>query len=295
MRLTRSNPKDYESLRSLVHHATRGAQTVVMQAGHFLLYYDKERGNILPCLEEALTEPSHAQIRMDYSRFPKLTWQLGLRLLASLSAPKKYVMIVVNDWQYLPSTANRADFYSQNKSLPTSYSEELSRYVGRIALFEPRKVTAGVSTAPFFGEMNLRNRYQRHVSKLITAGKLPQKAVLESRNNGVFCSLPDLAGVQREVYCSGKTGDCTGEIAEMLHEASARANATCFVNLYPLVCREFVELGSQFAVELLGATCTTVLNLGFQSTAVDDSIQLIETTEATLHQFTPNSSSSQVT
>lgn len=289
MRLTRYFPKDYESLRSLVHQAARGAQTVVMQAGHFLLYYDNSSAKILPCIEEALTEPRHTEIKHDYSRFPVLTWHLGLRLLATISATKKRVMVVVNDWQYLPKMVNRADFYSEYRNLPKCYAEELARYSGHITLFEPKAVSTGVSTAPFFGEMNLRNRYQRHVSKLIADGKLPPRAILETRNKHGFCSLPDLAGVHREVYCSGKTGDCTGEIAEMIHEASTRDGATCFINLYPLVCREFVELGSQFAVELLGAPCSTILNLGFQSTAVHDCIQLIETTEATLQQQPDNS------
>ena len=285
MTLKRYFPKDYESLRELVQKAAQEAEIVVMQAGHFLLYHDPGSGKILPCVDEALIEPRHAEIKKDYAQFPILTWQLGLRLLAPLSAPVKQVMIVVNDWQYLSKTCNRADFYSGNKQLPKSYAEELDRYSKTIALFEPKKIKTGTSTAPFFGEMNLRNRYQKHVRKLIAANKLPPGAVLQAKDNDVYCSLPDLAGIQREVYCSGKTGDCAGEIAEMIHEASARARATCFINLYPLVCREFVELGSQLAVDLLGSTCKTVLNIGFQSTAVRDYNQLLQTSEATLHQL----------
>ena len=288
MRLTRHFPKDYESLQRLVHRAARDADTVVMQAGHFLLYYDQETGNILPCIPEALDDPRHAGIRADYAQFPIITWSLGLRLLASLSASTKRIMAVVNDWQYLPKSANRADFYALHSRLPKSYEEELRRYSSTITLFEPKRSKSGVATAPFFGEMNLRNRYQRHVSKLIAAEKLPRGAVLQTQNNTVFCSLPDLAGVQKEVYCSGKTGDCAGEIAEMIHEASSRAGATFLINLYPLVCREFVEFGSQLAVDLLGSTCKTVLNLGFQSTSVRDHNHLIASTEATLHQWSAN-------
>jgi len=285
MRLTRHFPKDYESLQRLVHRAVRDADTVVMQAGHFLLYYDQETGKILPCIPEALGDPRHAAIRADYAQFPIITWGLGLRLLASLSTSTKRIMAVVNDWQYLPKSANRADFYAAHGRLPKSYEEELGRYSSTITLFEPKRSKTGVATAPFFGEMNLRNRYQRHVSKLIAAEKLPRGAVLQTRKNAVFCSLPDLAGVHKEVYCFGKTGDCAGEIAEMIYEASSRGGATSVINLYPLVCREFVEFGSQLAIDLLGSTCKTVLNLGFQSTAITDCNQMIETTEATLHQW----------
>ncbi len=70
----------------------------------------------------------------------------------------------------------------------------------------------------------------------------------------------------------------------MMYEANSRAGAACFINLYPLVCRDFVERGSELAVELLGATYKTILNIGFQSTAVQDCNHLIETTEATLLQ-----------
>jgi hypothetical protein len=260
-----------------------------MQAGHFLLYYDKETGKIIPCIPEALNDPRHAGIRADYGQFPIITWRLGLRLLDSLVASAKRIMIAVNDWQYLEKGCNRADFYAQQKKLPGSYEQELVRYSKDISLFQPKPLKSGDSTRPFFGEMNLRNRFQRHVSKLMKSGKLPSSVIHHSSNGMVTCSFPDLAGIQREVYCSGKSGDCAGEIAEMIHEASKHSGVTCFINLYPLVCREFVELGSQLAVELLSSSCKTVLNLGFQSTAVRDEDQLIATTEATLHRW-PDSS-----
>ena len=284
MRLTRHFPKDYKSLQQLVHQAARETDTIVMQAGHFLLYYDQPTGKIIPCIPEALNDPRHAGIRDDYAQFPLLTWCLGLRLLASISASSKRIMVAVNDWQHVPKTANRADFYSAHAQLPASYAEELTQYSDSITLFEPKRSKPNTGTAPFFGEMNLRNRYQRHVSKLVAADTLPRRAILDFEY-GTKCSFPDWAGVPKEVYCSDKTGDCAGEIAEMIYDASSRAGATCVINLYPLVCREFVEFGSQLAVDLLGSTCKTVLNLGFQSTSVRDSNHLIETTEATLHQW----------
>jgi len=269
MRLTRHFPRGYESLRALVHQAADDSQSVVMQAGHFLLYYDSVDGRILPCLAESLVEARHAEIKNNYAQFPILTWRLGLRLLASLPARDKRIMVVVNDWQYLSKKGSRADFYANHRYLPESYVAELARYSDPVTLLEPKKIKMGTSTAPFYGEMNLRNRYQRHTAGI--AQKPPS------------CSLPDAAGVQKEVYCSYQAGDCAGEIAEMIYEASSRAAATCFINLYPLVCREFVEKGSQLAVDLLGSTCTSILNIGFQSTAVLDCNQLIETAEATLH------------
>jgi hypothetical protein len=288
MHLNRYFPKNYEAILGLAHKASQGADTVIMQAGHFLLYNDPANNKILPCLDEGLVESRHDEIRQNYAQFPILTWRLGLRLLASLPASAKHIMVVVNDWQYLSKGSNRADFYANYAHLPGSYADELARYSGAISLFAPKKTKPGTSTAPFFGEMNLRNRYQRHVTKLIAAKKLPQQAVLQTCGNTVHCTFPDLAGFQREAYCSGQAGDCAGEIAEMIHDAGSRGGAACFINLYPLVCREHVELGSQWAVDLLQSTCGTVLNLGFQSAAVRDERHLIETAEATLHQRLSN-------
>ncbi len=121
-----------------------------MQAGHFLLYYDEVSGGILPCLSEYLVDPRHSEIRRGYTQFPILTWCLGLRLLASLSAHDRRIMVVVNDWQYLSKAGNRADFYAKHARLPESYSEELARYADTITLFEPERTKTGTSTAPFF-------------------------------------------------------------------------------------------------------------------------------------------------
>ena len=288
MRLTRHFPKDYESLQQLVHQAARGADTVVMQAGHFLLYYDQKTGGIIPCIPEALDDPRHAGIRADYAQFPIITWRLGLRLLDSIAVPTKRIMVVVNDWQYLGKSSNRAEFYAQYKHLPDSYQQELLDHSKDISLFQPEPLKSGESTRPFFGEMNLRNRYRGHVSKLIKAGKLPANAVQHTNNGIVTCSFPDLAGVQREVYCSGKMSDCAGEVAEMIHTADQDGGATCFISLYPLVCREFVELGTQLAVDLLGSACKSVLNIGLQSTAIHDCDQMLGTAEVTLHQWASN-------
>lgn len=289
MRLTRHFPKTYETLQRLVQQAAHDADSVVMQAGHFLLYFDKETGKIIPCIPEALDDPRHEAIRADYAQFPMITWRLGLRLLDSLAVANKRIMVVVNDWQYLGKDSNRAEFYAQQKCLPKSYEREMLHHSKDITLFQPKLPKSGESTFPFFGEMNLRNRYRGHVSKLIKAGKLPENIVRHSSNGTVTCSFQDLAGVQREVYCSEKMSDCAGEVAEMIHDANKEGGATCFISLYPLVCREFVELGSQLAVELLGSSCKTVLNLGFQSTSVTDEDHLIATTEATLHWW-PDSS-----
>ncbi|MCU1276010.1 MAG: hypothetical protein JWO48_3441, partial [Bryobacterales bacterium] len=244
-----SYPKDFAALRTLALQAAQGARTVVMQAGHFLLFSDETTGEILPCLEEYMAAPHNAARREDYAQFPILTWRLGLRLLESLSAPDKRVMVVVNDWQYVAPDSDRAEFYANHKRLPDSYIAELKRYASTITLFEPANRKRN-STYPFFGESNLRNRYKRHVEKLIRHNRLPVQAIRDSKDGIAVCSLPNPHGQIEEIYCSSGTGDCAGEIAEMIYDANERAGATCFINLYPVVCKAYAVRGSRLAVDL---------------------------------------------
>jgi len=278
-------PKDFQSLYNFVRESTLGADSVVFQAGHFLLIHDEQKNTIYPCIHAKGTT-SHQMDRCDtHGRFPILTWKLALRLLAKLNIPQKHIMVVVNDWQYLPKGVDRSTFYAANNDLPESYLEAMSKYVDSILILEPKPVKKSVSTAPFFGEMNLRNRYHRHMSKLIASGNLPPNAKVNKKNGAVSCLFPDLSGGIQEAYCSDKSGDCTGEIAEMIYEANKMTGATSFVNLYPLVCKDFVELGSARAVQLFGASVKSILNIGFPSAGVQDEEDLILGSEATIQLF----------
>ena len=195
-------------------------------------------------------------------------------------------MIVVNDWQYLPKGVKRSDFYArQGGWLPESYQDALTGKSASVSLLKPNPVKNGISTAPFFGEMNLRNRYKRVTKKMIDSGRLPPSAIVQKTATGVSCSFPSLSGGMLEIYCSGKTGDCTAEIAEMLLEANKKSGATCFVNLYPNVCKDFVEEGTNRSINLFGNPIRTVLNLGFPSSGIFTESQLIQGCGASHHQF----------
>jgi hypothetical protein len=57
-------PRDEETLRGLFGHATADADCIVMQAGHFLLYYDSASDSIIPCLSEELPEHDAERARV---------------------------------------------------------------------------------------------------------------------------------------------------------------------------------------------------------------------------------------
>jgi hypothetical protein len=279
---SRTYPRSLEELFDIVQEATRGAQSVVMQAGHFLLYYDVVEDRLLPCISDELTSPRHELLRREAGGFPLLTWQLGLELLDSLQAASRQIMVIVNDWQYLPKEIDRRRFYESFRHLPHSYDRALERYEGRLRLLEPLQSTG---TQPFFGEMNLRNQYRKAVERLISDGNLPDEATLEHGSEEIVCSLPDAVGRTWEIYCSSKTGDCAGEIAQMLSLTAQQTGCDCFINIYPAVCREFIERGTELGNDLFRNGIPNVINIGFPTNGLESRGDLLTSCEVAWHTF----------
>jgi hypothetical protein len=263
-----------------VENATRGAETIVVHAGHFLLFSDDETGRLLPCIASELKEPRHSGYRSRYGMFPELTWRLGLRMLSKLPLRDKRIMIVVNDWQYVSPNADRAEFYSEHQELPRGYAEELAKF-SDISLLAPR-LRDGREQA-FFSEVTLRNHFRKKVRRLIKAGTLPEDATVLRSGDLITCQLPDPAGQMREVYCSERAADCSGEIAAMLDETAAATGCQAYINLYPRVCREFVEYGTGLSERLFSTGIRTCLNVGLNSVDVRDEASLLAGSECVLH------------
>jgi hypothetical protein len=286
MTIERHYPKDEASLLRLMATMVEPDDSLVVQAGHFLLINDESTGQIYPCIVGDNRAPEGNAILNHFGHFPLLTWSLALRVLSKVEASSKHLMVVVNDWQYLKGNSDRSSFYKQNQGhLPECFEREYASHKAEISLFKPPPIKNGVSTTPFFGEMNLRNRYQRHLDKMVRRNELPSRAIIRETESGVACDLPDMGGELREIYCSGKTGDCAAEIAEMLHHASSVTGAKSFINFYPLVCQDFVELGTSRAVELFKSPLRSVLNVGLVSSGPEIQKNLLQGCEATLHHF----------
>ncbi len=280
----RSFPRTFDELREVVASAVGGATPLAAQAGHFLLYFDTVEDRVLPGIASELKSPRHELLRKEVGGFPALSWQLALDLLGPLPAREKHLMVVVNDWQYLPEGVNRARFYSQQRDLPEEFSEAFARSGGGIQLLTPKKSSV---TYPFFGEKNLRNRYRRAVENLLRKGLLPSDTVTTTTSEGVACNLPDILGRKLEIYCSTKTGDCSAEIAMMLDFARSETGCDAFLNFYPAVCREFVELGTELGARLFGTDIRTVVNIGLRTSGVSTINDLLADAEVAVHNFKP--------
>ena len=280
MILSRGFPTNFGELVSLVRESTPTPASVTIQAGHFLLYYDTVEDRILPCISSELDAPRHERLRREVGGFPAQTFRLGLNLLEAIGAPQNYLMVVVNDWQYIPKQVDRQRFYKARPNLPTEFRHLLETAPGPPTLLRAEK---SAKTGPFHGEMNLRNQYRKVVERMIASGTLPAGVGLESRGEDLVCNLTDAMGSRREVYCSNKTGDCAAEIAQMLRIARQKTACDLFINLYPAVCRSFVEAGTELGEDLLGNGIPTVINVGMPTHQVESPEDLLSECEATLH------------
>jgi hypothetical protein len=253
-----------------------------MQTGHFLLYYDNTEAILLPGIADRLTGPRHTAIASEIGYYPLLTWQIGLRALAAVDAKHKLVMIVVNDWQYLPDGVDRSEFYDHFPNIPASYQNVLAEIPSVEMLVPPRK--PNYFTGMYFSEQTLRNAYEKHIKKLIERSDLPHNAITESARE-VTCSLQDSLGHKKEIYCSSKRQNCTHEVAELIWTVHELADADVFINFFPLVCKEYMLEGTELSHELFRHGVRKVINVGMQSSHVHNENDIFRHAEVIIHEF----------
>lgn len=282
MIIERTYPKSMEDLLSAIARHADGAESVAVQAGHFLVYYDHTEDQLLPCVREELKSPRHAVITNSVGVFPFLTWQLGLDILRSTSARRKSILTVVNDWQYLPDHVDRARFYARHDKLFPSYADALAKQAD-VGLLTQRELGFKVKTGIWFSEVSLRNQYKRQVSKMLKAGSLPASAQFSENGDTVSCSLVDAVGRHQEIYCTGKRPTCTQEIAELVRQVCVQGQFSLLINLYPLVCKQYVQAGTELCADLIGPGSCRVLNIGMLSSNVTRTPDILAHAEMTFH------------
>ena len=287
MIVQRSYPRTREELFSLVRERTAGAKSVAVQAGHFLLYYDRTEDQLLPCVASELIGPRQEPIKKTAGLFPILTWELGVQLLNSISAKDKFIMVLVNDWQYVPKDVPRSRFYEQNPNIPTAFQSCLDTHGDDIKLLTPTQKRSVKQTGELFSEHGLRKQYTKHVKQLIEKRELPANAELQANGEHLSCSLVDTLGRKQEVYCTGKSENCTHEVAELIFTVDALAQCDAFINLYPLVCKEYVETGTELSFELFKAPLEVVLNVGMSATGVTNIEDILASVAVTVHSSKP--------
>lgn len=275
----RSYPRSFETLATLVGEATKGAESVAMQAGHFLVYYDHTEDQLLPCVASEISGPRHEIIRNEVGHFPLLTWDMGVKLLAAVPAKRKHALVLVNDWQYLPSGVDRGRFYEKFNRLPQAYRRVLDQTGDSVALLRPPRLRKALHTGDFFSEQTLRNQYGKHVKQLIAEKSLPPNAELLADGDSLSCNLVDAVGRRQEIYCAGKSENCTHEVAELLYSVHEITACDMFINIFPLVCKEYVEAGTELNYGLFQTHIGNVINIGMVATGAMSFDQLLDSAQ----------------
>lgn len=275
-------PNSMEDLmRTIVRFVDR-ASSVAIQAGHFLVYYDHTEDIVLPCVRQELKSSRHAVIADKVGVFPFLTWQLGLEFLKEISASSKSILTVVNDWQYLPEGIDRARFYKQYETLFDSYADVLAKH-SEVNLLTQRDLGFKVKTGVWFSEVSLRNQYKRYISKLIKTNSLPSTVEIADNEDTITCSLVDAVGRRQEIYCTAKSPSCAQEIAELVRQICCVGQYDMFVNIFPLVCKEYVHEGTDLAFYISDLGRATIINIGTPSSEIQNRLTLFSNCEISIH------------
>ncbi|MEU4549603.1 hypothetical protein [Nonomuraea dietziae] len=223
---------------------------LVVMGGHFMLFEDEASGRLVPgVIEEQADETMRRRIAGRVGIFPGYTWELSAGLLRDYAAAgvDSRLLLLVNDWQYVPATDRpagelRAEFFEGFTALPASYEKILCE--------------AGLSAADVlpsrkhplaFPETWLKYRFQKAADRLVKQGRL-EKRYLGGGSGDSEVAFLDAAGNYRTLISCGITG-CAGEITEMVAEVY-RAGYRAILIFAPGECLMPVQTGVDIALSL---------------------------------------------
>lgn len=236
-------------LRNYIHDDQH--DSVVIMAGHFMLFYDSATRSLVPGIFEDIEhERLREQVKGRVGIFPSYTWDLGVRLgddYHEICKKPAKLLLLVNDWQYVPDAGSaaeyRAEFYRAFERLPPTYIDRLSRS----SVLSERDVIPSRRHSIAFPETWLRYRFQNKATQLVKAGKL-QKRHLEEKPGQSEVSYTSTTGASLPLISCGVTG-CAGEIVEMISEVH-RAGGRFLIVLAPGECHAPIRAGIEIALSI---------------------------------------------
>ena len=275
----RHNPRSREALFKVVTSALAGARVAVAQAGHFLLYEDEAICRAVPCIKSELSDPKHLNFSQEFGHFPYLSWRLASDLMEALALEEGYLLVLVNDWQYVPTKAAKDAFYSEYQLLPKVYREDVGQTT---RLLTPRGPAGFDERSPFFSERVLRNQFHRRLKKLTGSAELPEGLRVSRTEASATCRL-EVMGQLQEIYCSTKSADCSGEVAQLLDDSCRLVGCDAFINFVPNVCQSFVELGSELPAKLFETPIRRIINISLPATKIACEQDMLGEASVTVH------------
>lgn len=222
----------------------------VVMGGHFMLMADADTGALVPgVVREQRSDTMRSRVAGRVGIFPEYTWELAVDLVGSHSRAfdDSRLLLLVNDWQYVPVTEKsagelRAEFYAGFTRLPADYEKAL-----REAGLGPDRVLPSRKHPLAFPETWLKYRFQKAADKLVRQGLL-EKRVLDTGGADTEVAFLDDDGNYRTLISCGVTG-CAGEITEMVAEVH-RAGHRTLVVFAPGECLAPVQTGVSTALSL---------------------------------------------
>jgi hypothetical protein len=225
-----------------------GNSLTVICAGHFMLMPNQTKDKLVPSFE------LNNEVVGIFSPY---TWELGCKLASQLISENRgttKISLIINDWQLVPKNSlddsgktnpYRENFYSEFKSVPTTYAKILKDYNLSVEenMYHPKE------NQFYFKETSLRKKFSRQHSKY-------KLAVCD----GISCS-PDNGAISYNTFNSSlnvtdsmNQATCTGELVQMvldITKAAKNHDQINLINLIPNGCRAPVNAGSSLALELL--------------------------------------------
>ncbi len=219
---------------------------MVIQAGHFLLVSSADRPEAVPGVCQVMQEAGFPNdLCREAGLFPIATLRLGLRLIQTIPACSRALLLLVNDWQFLKGAPEKRErFYANNRQLISAYQEEFCRFgvAESVILPPPSRDRTGV----YFSEVDLRNRFKKSARNVRCEMSEAERKEVENQT-GLFCGRPN----------------CTGEVAELMKAVAGTAEGPVyFINIYPQSCQAHVNLGTGIAYRIFGLEELHVLNIG---------------------------------
>lgn len=165
--------KRADLLKILSKEIDKNKGLIIIQAGHFALIPNND--TLVPAIfqdagDKKLKQDIKSHIYM--GAFPLNTWRMGVKLASYCQKKNKKskLMILVNDWQWVPKVNFGAenklrDIFYKSSQLPRSYKRELDKNNFFEKNIIPFKNKDGkINNDLFFSEQKLRNQFGNYYS-----------------------------------------------------------------------------------------------------------------------------------
>lgn len=254
------NPNNLDELIKIINKYTNCVESVSMQSGHFLVYYDNTEDRFIPVIAHELSSPRHQIIKEEIGYFPIISWEVGIKILKNINVKSKNILVLVNDWKYVNKGVDKWRFYKTYNKIPPYYIELINKSQDNINIIKPPSDCQNVYTGDFFSEQSLRNQFEIHVKNIFE--NADGKSIIEL--NKIFTevygdNIKPIENIFDYLFCKNKM--CISEVAQLIFIISKYFKHNMFLNIVPILCRDYVIKGTELSWSLFESKIDYVINI----------------------------------